>query len=339
MSAVPPPPNQPPPPPAAAGHEDDTRRPWWRRWWVITLGALVVIGVVGSLGESTDDPREPTESNAAAEPASAPESTPSPAGSTTADEPTPSPEPEPAAVPDVSGMTRQEAERALGAADLQPRVEEQDVSRREDQGTVLEQRPPAGRELEPGATVTIVVGGEFVWSDTIRFEGAGDDVVDVEVPDDQLAIARVRHEGASNVAIWSYDANGNELDLLVNDIGSYAGVRLINLEEATRQLEVTADGPWSIELAPIHQARRFDPDGSIDGTGDDVVIADSSTVDGSRATISHGGDGNFAIWAYTESSTDLLVNDIDAYQGTVRWPGGTVVLDVTAGGSWSVQLE
>lgn len=350
MSSTPPPPpppsSQPPPPDAgAASAPGSSRKPWWKRWWVIGIAGIVVLGALASIGDDpADEPAsergETTADTAASDPTAAPDE------ATTSAQPTPTPtqttpeaEPEPVAVPDTAGMSREEAIDAVESAGLQARVEEQEVSQLEDQDVVLGQRPEAGEEVEPGDTVTLTVGGEFVWDDTITLEGSGDDVVDVQVPDDQIAIARISHGGSGNFAIWSYDADGDQLDLLVNDIGAYEGTRLLNLETAARELEVTAGGAWSIELAPLHQARRIASDGTIDGTGDDVVIADDSAPDASRVALSHSGDGNFAIWAYAERTTDLLVNDVGPYEGKVRWPGGTVVLDITAGGAWSLALE
>ncbi|MBW3551024.1 MAG: OmpA family protein, partial [Proteobacteria bacterium] len=105
------------------------------------------------------------------------------------------------------------------------------------------------------------------------------------------------------------------------------------------EFEITAGGAWTIELAPLRDARRFATDGTVDGNGDDVVVADESTVDGSRIAISHSGGDNFAIWAYAETTTDLLVNDVGPYEGRARWPGGIVVLDITAGGPWTLAIE
>ena len=52
-------------------------------------------------------------------------------------------------------------------------------------------------------------------------------------------------------------------------------------------------------------------------------------------TFAHEGDGNFAVWAYGDESA-LLVNDVGAYTGETLVPVGTVVLDVTANGLWSM---
>lgn len=67
-------------------------------------------------------------------------------------------EKEVARVPNVIGKERRQAVEALRAAGLVPSVEEEETEVESQIGRVLDQFPPPGTELEPGATVTIVVG-------------------------------------------------------------------------------------------------------------------------------------------------------------------------------------
>ena len=60
------------------------------------------------------------------------------------------------AVPDVVGETRDEAERLLGRAELEPAVTEREDAEAEP-GTVLEQDPEAGTRIAKGRTVRLVV--------------------------------------------------------------------------------------------------------------------------------------------------------------------------------------
>ncbi|HET7416704.1 MAG TPA: PASTA domain-containing protein [Solirubrobacterales bacterium] len=61
-------------------------------------------------------------------------------------------------VPNVIGKERREAVDALRAAGLQPSVEEEETEVAGQIGRVIDQFPPPGSELEPGAAVTITVG-------------------------------------------------------------------------------------------------------------------------------------------------------------------------------------
>lgn len=348
-SPPPPPPSGPPPPPGSplppppSSPTGGSDKPWWKRWWGITtivVAALVVLGALtgppeddGDLASATDTTTESAE----------PEPKATESGTEDA-APTEEPTPEPASVelPDVTGMDRSDAQTALEGLGLQVQVRDTDVDDPADTGTVISQQPAAGTDgLVEGDTVTLIIGGDFVWSEPFTVSGTGNDViVDFAVPTDALAIARVSHEGGGNFALWTYNGSGERIDLLVNTIGSYRGTRLVNLEDPVRELEVEAGGSWSIEFAPISQARQIGASGSMEGTGDDVVVAGAEAPDARTVTLTHDGSANFGIWAYSDVTTDLLVNDIGPYEGTSRWPAGeVVVLDITADGTWTISLE
>jgi serine/threonine-protein kinase len=61
-------------------------------------------------------------------------------------------------LPNVVGRERREAVEAVRAAGLTPLVEEEETEIEGEIGRVIEQRPAAGEELEPGSEVTLVVG-------------------------------------------------------------------------------------------------------------------------------------------------------------------------------------
>jgi beta-lactam-binding protein with PASTA domain/predicted Ser/Thr protein kinase len=65
---------------------------------------------------------------------------------------------EEATVPNVIGKERRQAVETIRAAGLTPSVEEEETPVAGKVGKVIDQFPPPGQELEPGATVTITVG-------------------------------------------------------------------------------------------------------------------------------------------------------------------------------------
>jgi hypothetical protein len=167
----------------------------------------------------------------------------------------------------------------------------------------------------------------------IVLSGTGDDVVDVSMPTDQAGIITLTHQGGANFAVISYDPAGNRIDLLANVIGNYNGARPVNLTgtEPVGQLEITADGPWTAEIRSLAEA-RIEVTQTFSGQGPDVVILGGDT--GNAASVTHDGSANFAVIAWGDSR-DLLVNEIGAYQGRVRIPPGTILLDIQADGGWS----
>ena len=61
-------------------------------------------------------------------------------------------------VPNVIGKERAEAVEALREAGLEPTVQEQETEVPSQVGRVTDQFPPPGSEVEPGSSVTVVVG-------------------------------------------------------------------------------------------------------------------------------------------------------------------------------------
>jgi hypothetical protein len=176
----------------------------------------------------------------------------------------------------------------------------------------------------------------------VVYEGSGDSVIDIELPDpDLVAAATIGHSGERNFAIWELDEGLVQLDLAVNTIGSYEGTVLLNKDPSalTNSLEITADGAWTVEVKSVELVRQWD-DG-VEGTGDDVVLVTTSPQ---TVALHHSGERNFAIWFHDGlgGGSDLLVNDIGSFDGTVplRSPTGDGavmgVLEITADGPWSV---
>lgn len=173
----------------------------------------------------------------------------------------------------------------------------------------------------------------------VVYSGTGDTILQIELPagPDSLGIATMSHSGSSNFAVWSLDANLNQSELLINEIGSYAGTVPFNLSssEQITAFEISADGPWTVTLRDVLTVREVPQSATTEGRGDDVLIyVGGATV----ADIAHTGDSNFAVWSYGNGN-DLLVNEIGSYTGQVRWPAGTALIQISANGAWTVALQ
>lgn len=163
-------------------------------------------------------------------------------------------------------------------------------------------------------------------AEPITLSGTGDDVVDVELTD-AMVLTFQCPECTSNTALIADGADG----LLVNEIGAYAGRHLVNLSSDLTHFEVNADGSWTITIDPT-TVLADDPNRQ-SGHGDDVVYYDS----GSKATISHSGESNFAVTEYSSSGgRNLLVNEIGQYNGTVPLNTPSIV-QVNADGDWTIE--
>ena len=187
----------------------------------------------------------------------------------------------------------------------------------------------------------------FAWADEKygTFEasaqsGTGDSVIALPA-DAASALVRASHQGTSNFMVQALDAqNQPTLDLLVNTIGAYSGITAYGLQgeasEPAVALQITADGPWTIEVGPMSFATEL----PASGMGDDVFLynGDATTV-----ALTHDGDGEFTVAEYTDIQysgggvgINYPVNQAGAYTGTVPLTTGPSVIAVTANGNWTV---
>lgn len=168
------------------------------------------------------------------------------------------------------------------------------------------------------------------------FSGTGSEVVMLDPLGEDVFYATVTHDGSSNIALWTVDENGQDIDLLVNEIGGYDGEVALNFGEDPAALRIEADGAWTIDLVHLAEAPRWDGEGVYEDRGDSVLIVDGVADGLTPVTLTHDGESNFAIWAWGESYPYLIVNDIGAYEGTTLLPDGSLVLQVDADGTWTI---
>jgi hypothetical protein len=165
--------------------------------------------------------------------------------------------------------------------------------------------------------------------------GRGDDVVELDIPAVAVMV-ELSHAGTSNFVVWSLDVGFDNVDLLVNTIGHYDGTRPMqwDSDDMITGLEISADGDWTYQIRPLLQ----EPQQScpMNGSSDAVILLTDFDDTGGAADLTHDGDANFAVWAWGTSGTDLLVNEIGAYEGTVRVSAGLFAWDITANGNWTV---
>lgn len=177
--------------------------------------------------------------------------------------------------------------------------------------------------------------GEFA---SFALTGTGDDVVSVGASAPNPALLDISYGGASNFVVWSQDSGFSTVDLLVNEIGRYEGTRPINhtsSADGVEWLEITASGPWTIQVRPFCEMRILTGD-LIAGTGDDVVRVNRSGA----AALTHDGSSNFVVRSYDETDwLDTEVNEIGTYTGIVLIDFGTDILEVEADGNWSVTFQ
>ncbi len=171
--------------------------------------------------------------------------------------------------------------------------------------------------------------------ESVTYEGSGDDILAIEPTEPGPMILNISgNQDGRHFAVESFDANGNELDLLVNVTEPYEGM-VYDLGEA-RELDISAVGSWTVEVEPLRAATEVVVPGKIEGSGDYVFLLDGEP---SEASISGNQDArHFAVEAYNQGS-DLLVNTTDPYEGRVRIREDAKVVVMYAVGEWTIEFE
>lgn len=207
---------------------------------------------------------------------------------------------------------------------------EEETSQAEEAGASEPEPEPTAVPAEP--TVQDWADENFGAFEPITQTGAGDSVI--ALPSGVTAgIVTANHDGARNFVLSVLDAgNQSTGDLLVNTIGAYTGTTaygLASFGEGT-SIQITADGAWSITIAPMSAAAPLAGAGS----GDGVFLYEGPA---GALALTHAGERNFVV--IQDSARDfefgLLVNDIGPYSGTVPVMSGPSVITITADGAWT----
>ncbi|QEW01237.1 TM2 domain-containing protein [Microbacterium caowuchunii] len=203
-------------------------------------------------------------------------------------------------------------------------------------GAPAEAEPAPEKTAQPEATAATWANEEWGVFDTETHTGTGDGLI--TLPEGAAGgLVTAAHNGSRNFALSVLDAgNSSTGELLVNTIGSYTGSTAwgINaLGDGTR-IQVTADGEWTITIAPMGTA----PTLASNGAGDAVFLYDGGAA---ALTTTHDGARNFVVIEETADlfNIGLLVNEIGAYSGTVPISAGPSVLAVTADGNWTLAIQ
>jgi hypothetical protein len=155
----------------------------------------------------------------------------------------------------------------------------------------------------------------------------------------KTSIITFTHQGTSNFIVLAKDKNAENIDLLVNEIGSYTGTTLIYPKTKTlKYLEISADGSWTAEVNAIKNARKWSKK-IIEGNGDEVIQLTKSFPASTKLKLNFTGNSNFIVMTYDKNGKrlDLKANEIGNYSGTKFLGKSVKYLQILAhGGSWSI---
>jgi hypothetical protein len=196
-----------------------------------------------------------------------------------------------------------------------------------------DETPAASDTAQEWANTTF---GDFA-AETHRGEGNAL----IPLPDGARAgLLTARHTGDGDFWLTLRGADNERTgEQPVVTTGDYQGTTvwgIHNNADATA-LQVTADGAWTITIAPINAAKDLPATGH--GLGDAVFLHDGTA----RAlTATHEGTGVFTVTSITEDplATTALATHTGPFTGTAHIGSMPTVIAVTStGGSWHLSLH
>lgn len=176
---------------------------------------------------------------------------------------------------------------------------------------------------------------EFGTFEPVTEKGKGDGIVTLPAGA-EYGLVTASHKGSANFSLAVLDeANQPTLDLLVNTIGNYKGTTAYgfsSLGDPPAKIKVSADGAWTVEVAPISTAPELTL--PAEAKGDKVYLYGGPAGDWN---VAHKGKGNFSVIQHsTDIMPNLAVNEIGSYKGQVPMTAGPSVVVVGSDGAWTI---
>ena len=206
----------------------------------------------------------------------------------------------------------------------------------DDRATATSPQRPIAEEPAPlpertASSVPLVPDGPPPADKT--YTGRGNKTVSISLDDDYLHIAKITHDGSSNFMVDSLTADGDPVDLVVNAIGDYNGVRLLDADRGVpAKLKIRADGRWKVTVMVADKAAKWT--GKASGKSDTILQVDPKDPE-VRVRFTHKGRSNTTVLLYGAEPA-LLVNEIGRYSGEMSIPTGTEFIEVTGDGAWTL---
>lgn len=204
---------------------------------------------------------------------------------------------------------------------------------------------PTGQKLEDGHCVSDEDPREPpAQLAPITFSGSGNRVTQDFATVSKPLKFHMSHTGAYNFAIWILNASTGEMqELAVNHIGPYDGSRYFDVDPGKHALDITADGPWTVNITQPRPPSGIPTPTNLSGTGDTAGDPLELEAGLRRFFLTHEGSGNFAVWLLdrTGNRVDLLANKMGGYSGEKAigvQRTDLFYLDIMADGPWSIRV-
>jgi putative cell wall-binding protein len=149
----------------------------------------------------------------------------------------------------------------------------------------------------------------------------------------------VQSQGRSNIVVWAIDKDGVGQELLVNEVGPYAGTVGWNLSGSFPivKLKITASGPWTISFTPVSSL----PGIQSSSAGDAVFLYDGGPA---SLNLYYPGTRSFSVREIWDADviglhwTKTLVDTVGFYSNSVPLRAGYSIIAATADGPWAASV-
>lgn len=181
-----------------------------------------------------------------------------------------------------------------------------------------------------------MVDGYEPW-EVQTFTGIGNQVVRLVPLKSRILLIFQTEPQAGFVCVDGFNGRGEAVMKALVAVDQYNGTTLWGMdpEDPVVALQVTCERGWSLAIRPLSDARTWDAR-SISGIGDDVMILSQPVSSFTAVTFSTVSEQNTTVWAYSETASNLMVNQVGAGTGDYVLPGGTWLVTVHTDAQWTM---
>ncbi len=180
---------------------------------------------------------------------------------------------------------------------------------------------------------------------SIKLQGKGRQASEKFNLDAGLGIFDVDYDGDSNLIIKLLDRNGNQIDTLFNQIGTFKGNRGFTIPaDGEYLLDVASNGNWSISISQPRPVEGNAAPSTMYGHGfgatEFVQLEEGLTV----FKINYTGSGRFTVNLVDRDGHKIeqLINTLGPFEGSkpvkIEKPG-LYFLNIGAEGDWTISVQ
>ena len=163
--------------------------------------------------------------------------------------------------------------------------------------------------------------------------------------DSALTVVRMQHDGQSNFAIALLDSQGKQVASLANVMGIFDGSSAIGVESpGTYILDIAADGNWTVNITQPAPVTQLEPPIALSGSGIQASPFFNLAAGLVVVRMEHDGQSDFVVRLLDSlgNAISVLVDEAGPFDGSTAIgvpQTGTYMLDISADGNWTVEIE